>query len=120
MVGEININVLFVYGVVGGVHISCYLLISLFCFPYYIVKLKLDWLRAQFILRKLLTNGEAKSVVVKEVELRKRSEILRWLAVVKALLDTVLSMAASVISSLLLMSGDVEENPGPGPGGRNR
>ena len=35
------------------------------------------------------------------------------LAVAKAVLDVVLSVAASVISTLLLLSGDVEENPGP-------
>ena len=35
------------------------------------------------------------------------------LAVAKAVLDVVLSVAASVILSLLLISGDVEENPGP-------
>ena len=35
------------------------------------------------------------------------------LAVAKAVLDITLSVAASVILSLLLISGDVEENPGP-------
>jgi hypothetical protein len=35
------------------------------------------------------------------------------LAVAKAVLDVALSVAASVILSLLLISGDVEENPGP-------
>jgi hypothetical protein len=35
------------------------------------------------------------------------------LAVANAVLDVVLSVAASVILSLLLISGDVEENPGP-------
>ena len=35
------------------------------------------------------------------------------LAVAKAMLDVTLSVAASVILSLLLLSGDVEENPGP-------
>ena len=35
------------------------------------------------------------------------------LAVAKAALDVTLSVAASVILSLLLISGDVEENPGP-------
>ena len=76
--------------------------------------MKLDWLRAVSILKKMLTNGKTKSSIVKEVELGKRSEILRWLARAKSLLDTVLSAAASVIDSLLLMSGDIEENPGPG------
>ena len=85
-------------------------------FLYCIVTLKLDWLRAVSILKKELTNGETKCtiIIVKEVELGKRSEILRWLAMAKSLLDTVLSADASVIDSLLLMSGDVEENPGPG------
>ena len=37
-----------------------------------------------------------------------------WVLVVaKAVLDVALSVAASVILSLLLISGDVEENPGP-------
>ena len=35
------------------------------------------------------------------------------LAVAKAVLDVALSVSASVILSLLLISGDVEENPGP-------
>ena len=35
------------------------------------------------------------------------------LAVAKAVLDVALSVAASVILSLLLLAGDVEENPGP-------
>ena len=43
----------------------------------------------------------------------KRGEILRWLAAVKALLDVVMSVAAYVIASLLVKSGDIEENPGP-------
>ena len=37
-----------------------------------------------------------------------------WLlAVAKAVLDVALSVPASVILSLLLISGDIEENPGP-------
>ena len=35
------------------------------------------------------------------------------LTMVKALLEFVLSVALSVILSLLLLSGDVEQNPGP-------
>ena len=35
------------------------------------------------------------------------------LAASKAMLDVALSVAASIILSLLLLSGDVEENPGP-------
>ena len=41
-------------------------------------------------------------------------KVSRILAVARALLDVVLSVAASVIFSLLLISGDVEKNPGPG------
>ena len=40
------------------------------------------------------------------------------LSVARASMDVVMSVAASVILSLLLNSGDVEENPGPGTGGR--
>jgi hypothetical protein len=35
------------------------------------------------------------------------------LTVAKAVLDVALSVAASVVLSLLLLSGDIEENPGP-------
>ena len=66
------------------------------------------------VLWKILACDDAKRGLVEEVELRNRSEILRWLAVAKSLLDTVLAVAASVVNSLLLMSGDVEEDPGPG------
>ena len=65
-------------------------------------------------LMKVLANDETNYRLVEEVELRNRSEILRWLAVAKSLLDTVVAMAASVVISLLLMSGDIEEDPGPG------
>ena len=84
---------------------------------FHTVLLTLDWLRAVSMLRKTLANDETKHGVVNENELRKRCDILRWLAVAKALLDTVLSVAASVIVSKLLMSGDVEKNPGPGGSG---
>ena len=66
-------------------------------------------MRALSILRKTLAkNDETK------VGLWKRSEILRWLAVAKAVLDFVLSVASSIIVSKLMTSGDVEKNPGPG------
>ena len=48
-----------------------------------------------------------------EVEIMTKREGTWVLAAAKAMLDVVLSVAASVISSLLLLSGDVEENPGP-------
>ena len=35
-------------------------------------------------------------------------------AIMMALLETTSSVAASVVKTLLLMSGDVESNPGPG------
>ena len=43
-----------------------------------------------------------------------RKEDLHILNVVSGILDIALSIAASVISSLLLLSGDIEQNPGPG------
>ena len=49
-----------------------------------------------------------------EAVIRNKWEVSRVLAVARVLLDVVLSVAASVILSLLLISGDVEENPGPG------
>ena len=48
-----------------------------------------------------------------EVTIMTKRECTWVLAVANAVLDVVLSVAASVISSLLLLSGDVEENPGP-------
>ena len=48
-----------------------------------------------------------------EVEIMTKHEGTWVLVVAKAMLDVVLSVAASVILSLLLLSGDVEENPGP-------
>ena len=44
----------------------------------------------------------------------KRREDLRILYLVNSILDVALSVAASVIASLLLLSGDIEQNPGPG------
>ena len=43
-----------------------------------------------------------------------QAETFTALAVAISQLDIVSSVAASVVRSLLLMSGDVEENPGPG------
>ena len=48
-----------------------------------------------------------------EVVIMTKQEGTWVLAAAKAVLDIVLSVAASVILSLLLLSGDVEENPGP-------
>ena len=43
-----------------------------------------------------------------------RRDDLRILYLVNSLLDVALSVAATVIASLLLLSGDIEQNPGPG------
>ena len=48
-----------------------------------------------------------------EVVIMTKQEGTWVLAAAKAMLDVVLSVSASVILSLLLLSGDVEENPGP-------
>ena len=48
-----------------------------------------------------------------EVTIMTKHEGTWVLVVAKSMLDVVLSVAASIILSLLLLSGDVEENPGP-------
>ena len=58
-----------------------------------------------------------RGVIKEEDELREMGDTLRCLVTAKALLHTVFSVPGSVISSLLLLSGDTEENPGPGHGG---
>ena len=44
----------------------------------------------------------------------KRRDDLRILHLINCILDVALSVSASVVASLLLLSGDIEENPGPG------
>ena len=44
----------------------------------------------------------------------KRREKLTELYLVNSILDVILSVASTVISSMLLLSGDIEQNPGPG------
>ena len=62
-----------------------------------------------------LSKSEASCNVGKEeVQLSKGGELLRRLALARALLDIVLSVAVHIIIFKLLMSGDVEKNPGPG------
>ena len=79
-----------------------------------------DCLRSLSILWKTLANKQ--DLVEKlqcindadvEIEIMIRQKGTWVLAVAKAMLDVMLSVAASVILSLLLLSGDVEENPGP-------
>ena len=78
-----------------------------------------DCLRSSSVLWKTVANKhdlvEKQHYVYTEVEvvIMTRREGMWVLAVAKAMLDVVLSVAASVILSLLLLSGDVEENPGP-------
>ena len=54
-----------------------------------------------------------------EDNVSKKSECLWIVVTARASLDVVMSVAASVILSLLLISGDVEENPGPGGNAHN-
>ena len=44
----------------------------------------------------------------------KTREDLKILYLMNCIFDIALSVAASVIASLLLLSGDIEQNPGPG------
>ena len=44
----------------------------------------------------------------------KRRDVFMLLYLVNSILDVVLSVAATIIASLLLLSGDIEQNPGPG------
>ena len=74
----------------------------------------LDWQRGLSILLKILSmdnssTGDGKTTLTKIKDFFKYSVL-----VTQALLDTLLSLAASVILILLLICGDVESNPGPG------
>ena len=77
-------------------------------------------MRALSVLRISLASDQVStsetrcSVGKDEVEQSQRGELLRRLALARALLDIVLSVAVHVIIFKLLMSGDVEKNPGPG------
>ena len=81
--------------------------------------LSVDCVRSLSVVWKALTSKqdlvEKLHYVDTEVEvvIMTKREGTWVLAAAKAMLDVVLSVAASVISSLLLLSGDVEENPGP-------
>ena len=87
------------------------------CFRLHAVLHRLDWLCALANLWEILTE---KHVETSSLEDRKTILTNIWdyfkylIALTKALLETALSVAASVILSLLLISGDVERNPGPG------
>ena len=83
------------------------------------VMLTVDCARSCSVLWKAVANKE--DLVDKlhyvdadvEVVIMTKREGTWVLAASKRVLDVVLSMAASVILSLLLLSGDIEENPGP-------
>ena len=83
------------------------------------VMLSVDCVRSLSVVWKVLASKqdlvEKLHYVDTEVEviIMTKHEGTWILAVAKGVLDVVLSVAASVISSLLLISGDVEENPGP-------
>ena len=89
------------------------------CTRIHSVMLSVDCVRSCSVLWKALANKE--DLVEKlhyvdadvEVVIMTKHEGTWVLAAAKAMLDVVLSVAASVILSLLLLSGDVEENPGP-------
>ena len=49
----------------------------------------------------------------KGVLVKKRRNDLKILCLLKCVLDVAMSISASVIVSLLLLSGDIEQNPGP-------
>jgi hypothetical protein len=77
----------------------------------------LDWQRALSNLTKTIaviqiknSDCEEKRSMVTEV----RNVFMCVLALMNALLDAISSVAASVVFSHLLISGDVESNPGPG------
>ena len=77
----------------------------------------LDWQRALSNLTKTITviqiknsSCDEKKAIVTEM----RNVFMCVLSLVNALLDAISSVAASVVFSRLLISGDVESNPGPG------
>ena len=79
----------------------------------------MDILKSLSILWMVLAGKQEEhcGLAKRTVDERKRLWVL---TVTRASMDVVMSVAASVISSLLLNSGDVERNPGPGPGGKNK
>ena len=77
----------------------------------------MDCVRALAVLWKTLADKQVEKLhygdTEVEIVIMTKREGAWVLAMAKAMLEVVLSVAASVISSLLLLSGDVEENPGP-------
>ena len=56
------------------------------------------------------SNCEEKKTIITKM----RNVFMCVLSLMNALLDAISSVAASVVFSRLLISGDVESNPGPG------
>ena len=75
----------------------------------------MDYLRTLSVLWMALV-GEQEEGLDKETANERRCLLV--LTAARALMDVVMTVAASVILSLLLNSGDIEENPGPETGGR--
>ena len=71
-----------------------------------------------FSILRILIKKQAEVVDLKGDQNRSlvvnRRENLRILCIVSCIVDVALSVAASVIASLLMLSGDIEQNPGPG------
>ena len=75
----------------------------------------LDWLKALSSFKTALAVKRLEKVYEDYASKKNEKCECLWIVVVaRASLDVVMSVAASVILSLLLISGDVEENPGPG------
>ena len=74
----------------------------------------LDWQRALSNLTKTITVIQIKNSNCEEKKAEMRNVFMCVLALMNALLDAISSVAASIVFSRLLISGDVESNPGPG------
>ena len=68
-----------------------------------------------FSLLSILTSGQVEIYNLRiDQKGRVMKKDLKILCFLKCILDVAMSIAASVIVSLLLLSGDIEQNPGPG------
>lgn len=72
----------------------------------------IDWQSASSVLWKVLTDEHCQ---VDSFDYgQNESTSLRVMAMTRSSLDVVLSVATTVVFTLLLKSGDIEKNPGPG------
>ena len=74
----------------------------------------LDWQRGLSNLLKLLSMDNSGTGDGKTTFTKIKDFLIFSVLVTQALLDTLTSLAVSVILILLLICGDVESNPGPG------